>query len=1512
MATLFSADNSSIDLSTFDLATIAQGPSTTNSTSDFKLANAEFKGFNFAYNGSPDDLNDLTSGTITDIIVFNDKDQAAYQITGLLLPVGDVSGFVAGNDPQGFLAEVFANADKLVGSNVADHLIGYGDADTLTGNNGNDTLEGREGNDTLLGGANNDSLSGGTEDDMLDGGSGDDSMDGGAGNDTYFVDSSKDVTKDTGPGTDIDTVKSTVSLTIDDSIENLTLLGTAVSGTGNAGKNVLIGDDAANTLDGAAGDDTMQGGKGNDVYVVDDLGDSVKESSGQGTDLVKSAVTFALGANLENLTLTGNNSVNGTGNELKNAITGNSANNLLSGLADHDTLSGGDGNDTLDGGLGNDRMLGGKGADLFIVDSVLDTVIENDFEGVDKVKSSVSFILSDTLEDLELVDSALGPLDINGTGNNFTNHIVGNDGNNILDGKTNANGLGGDTLDGGKGDDTYIVHSTDDQVIEAVDGGHDTIQSSFTFSLAAKGANVEDLVLTGTAAINGTGNDLANKLTGNAAANKLDGGLGDDTMIGGGGGDAYVVDSAKDAITELKSGGNDEVFFTGTDPTVIKSYAEVEHYNFSLLDPAAGAINFTGTTANNRLTGTGLDDTLAGGTGNDTLNGADGKDSLSGGAGDDRLDGGVGDDTMVGDAGKDTYVIDTAGDKIVETGKDVGDTVETGAAGFHIDLGATSNGQPLFAGIENVSFTGTEDLNATGTDAVGNVLTGNAGDNLLEGLGANDTLGGGGGDDTLDGGKGNDSMAGGTGDDTYIVDVAGDKIFEKAGEGTKDLVLATISFVLGDNLDQLVLDGGDLNGTGNALDNVIVGTDGKNVLDGKGGEDVLSGQGGDDTYFIDNAKDQVLEDENGGHDVVKSTVTYSIETADNVEDLILIGGHHIDGTGNDLDNLLIGNGAFNKLDGGIGADTMKGGAGDDTYAIDNIGDVVDEKGGSGANDMIVVEVLDPTKEKGIADQLSKSPVSGVEHYDFSKLATDVDLNFAGDAASNKLIGTKFDDTLTGNAGNDTLDGGEGVDSLTGGMGNDTLVIDSLDDTVVELKNGGTDTIVSMLADYTLEEPSANYNFENLTLGLSPVGNANGTGNSLANVLRGNVLDNVLSGKGGNDTMFADSGDDTLDGGAGNDSLAGSFGDDTYFLDSKGDRVVEAFGFGFDTVIAPFDYTLQANFDNLIMTGTAKIGTGNDLGNHIVGNDLDNIIDGKGGIDNYEGGKGNDTYFADAAEVVVEQAGEGNDTVKTSWKDHHMADNVENLFFTAGFHNTGFGNASDNLIVGNVVSDTLRGDFGDDTLDGGGGADQLIGGVDNDTYIIDAADLIVEFPGDGIDTLQAKISIDLGLYKNVGQDVIENVTLTGSGALSATGNGLDNHLIGNAGANKLIGNGGNDTLDGGGGNDTVTGGAGDDQVDVGNGNDTVRFTSLLDGHDVIANFDGNATGGQDKIDLDALFDAMGVAAVDRAGRVNVVDNGATVDVQVDTDGNTGNGFEYTLATLNTNDAITVGADVTVGT
>jgi VCBS repeat-containing protein len=159
--------------------------------------------------------------------------------------------------------------------------------------------------------------------------------------------------------------------------------------TGKGGNDHLDGGAGNDKLDGGAGADVMAGRLGNDTYTVDNAGDVVIENLGEGTDLVNASVSYTLSDNVENLTLTGTASINGTGNELANKITGNGADNHLYGLGGKDVLVGGDGNDWLVGGSGADALTGGLGADSFVFDTLESSVNKDtikDFEhGIDQI-----------------------------------------------------------------------------------------------------------------------------------------------------------------------------------------------------------------------------------------------------------------------------------------------------------------------------------------------------------------------------------------------------------------------------------------------------------------------------------------------------------------------------------------------------------------------------------------------------------------------------------------------------------------------------------------------------------------------------------------------------------------------------------------------------------------------------------------------------------------------------------------------------------------------------------------------------------------------------------------------------------------------------------------------------------------------------------------------------------------------------------------------------------------------
>jgi Ca2+-binding RTX toxin-like protein len=514
--------------------------------------------------------------------------------------------------------------ENLIGGRAADALTGDDLANHLAGNEGDDRLDGNGGDDTLEGGAGADTLA------------------GGAGNDTYTVDNVGDrVIEASGAGTDL--VLSSVSFSLSGRyIENLTLTGmAAINGTGNTLANRITGNSAANVINGGAGADTLAGGAGNDTYTVDNVGDRVIEASGAGTDLVLSSVSFSLsGRYIENLTLTGMAAINGTGNTLANRITGNSAANVING------------------GAGADIMAGGAGNDTYAVDNAGDRVIEASGAGTDLVLSSVSFSLSGRyIENLTLTGMAV----INGTGNTLANRITGNSAANVING-----GAGADTMAGGAGNDTYAVDNAGDRVIEASGAGTDLVLSSVSFSLS--GQHIENLTLTGMAAINGTGNSLANRIIGNSAANVINGGMGADTMQGGAGDDIYTVDNAGDRVIEASGAGTDLV---------------LSSMSFNLSGQHIENLTLTGTAVING-TGNSLTNRMLGNSAANLLDGLGGNDSLSGGSGNDTVRGNGGADTLTGGAGSDTFRFlsaDEANDIITDYASSA-DKIEVSAAGF--------------------------------------------------------------------------------------------------------------------------------------------------------------------------------------------------------------------------------------------------------------------------------------------------------------------------------------------------------------------------------------------------------------------------------------------------------------------------------------------------------------------------------------------------------------------------------------------------------------------------------------------------------------------------------------------------------------------------------------------------------------------------------------------------------------------------------------------------------------
>ena len=987
------------------------------------------------------------------------------------------------------------------------------------------------------------------------------------------------------------------------------------------------------------------------------------------TQDVTASTTTTLQAHQLNLTLTGTGAINGTGNDRDNQITGNSGANKLNGLA---------GNDTLDGGAGADTLTGGTGDDVLVVDSTGDVVTESANQGIDTVRSSITFSLAARpyIENVELTGSAA----INATGNATANLLVGNAGANRLsagDGNDTLEGRGGiDTLEGGLGNDLYRIDSASDVITDT--GGSDTVESAVTFSLAAV-TGIEHLILAGTAAIAGTGNSGANRITGNDAANRIDGGTGNDTMAGGAGNDTYVVREAGDVVQEALDAGTDKVEALVTHTLA----SNVE----SLQLMGTVAISGTGNGLDNLITGNAAGNVLNGGLGNDTLNGGGGVDSLRGGDGDD------------------TYVVDTSTDSIVDTSGI--DTIQTS-----VTLSLAGYGS-----IENLVLTGSAAINGTG-NGLDNVITGNSAANVI------------------DGGSGIDTASYATAAAAVTVSLA---VTGAQATGAGNDTLLRIENLTGGNFgDRLTGDGGS------------------NVLDGGAGNDILRGGGGDDALIGNKGNDQLID--------------------------------------------------------GVGHDTLNGGGGDDVY-------VVTGSGGS-------AEIFDS---------------AGTDTLDASAATAGVSIDLTPGASSN------IDGRIV------TLSAGGEVDApldvlflqdCSGSFGDDVAKVGTLVPQVVStLGSFQTDLRFGLASfidkgEYVYRTDLAmTTDQQALVTALADldIGSGGDTPEAQIEALMQAALRGAEIGFRGNSLRVAVVMTDAPFHVAGESSFPPNDGDalaedEDYptlsLLKSKlaASGVVPVFAvtadnestyqdlvdyLGFGTVV-----TLATDSSNLISVLTQGITQITEARiENAVGSAFNDVLVGNGLANRLEGGAGNDTYYVQGGEDTIVEASAGGTDLVSSTGSYALGANVEHLTLLG----------SDGIdATGNGLANILTGNAGDNRLDGGAGADRMLGGRGNDTYVVDnAGDRVIEYVNNGLDTVETA----LDAYKLGGE--IENLRLLGTAAIGGSGNVLANVLTGNSAGNALSGLGGNDTLIGGGGVDTLTGGA---------GADAFRFDVLAtDAGDRIADF-----------------------------------------------------------------------------
>lgn len=657
---------------------------------------------------------------------------------------------------------------------------------------------------------------------------------------------------------------------------------------------VKINYNARDAMVGTDGDDAFDAGYYGAYASWFNLGLLSKFYGGGGNDLVggSSRADFLYG---------------GTGND---TLLGYEGNDHLHGEADNDTLLGHAGNDWLNGGTGNDRLFGGVGQDALFGGDGDDVLV-----GFNPSNSAQQTLQAGETDDDLLYGGDGNDALYGGWGKDYLEGGIGND---TLLGEAGDDALwggeGNDELQGGDGNDQLLGEAGDDNLFGQA--GNDSLWGGEGNDLLMGFTGVNEAQQTLLA-----GQTDDDRLFGEDGNDDLRGGLGRDTLDGGAGNDVLQGADGDDLL--LGGTGDDRLFGQVGNDTLWGGEGSDVLVGFTASDEAQQTL-YAGQTDDDQLHGEGGNDDLYGFAGNDTLDGGTGDDLLDGGDGDDQLFGGEDRDELQGGRGNDQLVGGADADRLF--GQVGNDTLWGG------------DGDDLLYG-----FTGTNEAKqslAPG-ETDDDLLVGGAGsDILVAGLG-HDTLFGGTGRDELQGNGGNDLLLGEEGDDNLFGQAGDDQLH--GGDGDDFLMGFTASNEAQQSLAPGETDNDQLHG--GAGRDTLAGGWGDDWLDGGAGADVMAGGAGNDTYVANSVNDVLYEAEGEGHDVVYASTTHLLSA--HVEDLHLLEGFAIHGTGNARNNLITGNSADNILDGVTGADTMAGGGGNDTYYVDDAGDRVIEQAGQG-------------------------------------------------------------------------------------------------------------------------------------------------------------------------------------------------------------------------------------------------------------------------------------------------------------------------------------------------------------------------------------------------------------------------------------------------------------------------------------------------------------------------------------------------------------------------------------